>query len=77
MSAEVKFSIPVPTLDALRRIVRRDFERDRDAHQRELALPEKQRDQNVLRALLRHEGDRDQVERALGFQADKDEVGRP
>lgn len=77
MSAEVKFSIPVPTLDALRRIMRRDFDNDRATHSRELALPEKERDQNVLRALMRHEGDRDQVERALGVQSDKDEVGRP
>lgn len=75
MTAEVKFSISVPALDALRRIVRRDFERDQVTQNANLALPEKERDKDWARTAYRNEGDRALIERCLGFEADKDEIG--
>ena len=74
MSTEVKFTIPVPTLDALRRIVKRDYEHDVAEHKRIMGLPEAERPA-LLRAQMRNESDRDQVARSLGFQEAKDERG--
>jgi hypothetical protein len=75
MTAEVKFSIPVPALDALRRIMRRDFDHDQQVQKAQLALPEKERDKEWARTAYRNESDRALIERALGFEADKDEIG--
>jgi hypothetical protein len=73
---EVKFTMSVPALDALRRIVRRDFDRDVAEHNRIMELPEKERSAEELRQLMRNEHDRGLVERTMGFDGTTDEIGR-
>ena len=75
MAAEVKFTISVPALDALRRIVQRDFFNDTELHKRIQALPEGERSEGH-RLLLRNEQDRMIVERSLGFDGSKNEKGQ-
>ena len=76
MPAEVKFTMPIPTLDALRRIVRRDFEHDATISRMQMDLPEKERNTVILRELIRREGERELIERTLGFDGTRDEIGR-
>lgn len=74
MPTEVKFTIPVPALDALRRIIQRDFLHDAEEHKRIMQLPEKDRTE-PLRRLMRNESDRGVVERTIGFDGSKNERG--
>ena len=74
MSADVRFSMSVPVLDALRRIVQRDFLRDVEEQKRIMTLPEAERTE-PYRAMMRRESDRALVERTLGFDGAKSEIG--
>lgn len=72
---EVKFVMTVAALDALRRIVQRDFERDVKDNERVMKLPESERTE-PLRQHMRNEHDRGLVERTLGFDGSKNEIGK-
>lgn len=75
MVTEVKFTMSVPAFDALRRIVQRDFMADQRENERIMKLPESERN-GPIRETMRHESDRGLVERTLGFDSSKDEIGR-
>jgi hypothetical protein len=75
MTAEVKFTMSVPALDALRRIVQRDFLRDVEENKRIMQLPAAERSE-PLRQLMRNESERGIVERTLGFDGAQDEIGK-
>jgi len=76
MTAEIKFSMPVSALDALRRIMRRDYKQDCTDKILAFEMPESHPKRvEVLRGCLRHENERDLLERVLGIDSAKDEIG--
>jgi hypothetical protein len=76
LQTEVKFTMSISALDALRLIVQRDFLHDVEENKRAIAMPQEDpKRMEIMRELFRHEGQRALIERTLGFDGSKNEMG--